>query len=112
MKIDIPVLLFSVCSFGVFWVVGGYPVWLSLRARFSGRGPNSAPTEPSITAIIPVHNGGQFLAAKLDSVLSSDYPPTKLEALVLSDGSTDDTDAIAESYASTGRVRGALRRFH
>jgi cellulose synthase/poly-beta-1,6-N-acetylglucosamine synthase-like glycosyltransferase len=37
--------------------------------------------------------------------LSSDYPPTKLEALVLSDGSTDDTDAIAESYASTGRVR-------
>jgi biofilm PGA synthesis N-glycosyltransferase PgaC len=104
-KINIPVLLFAGCSFCLFWVVAGYPIWLSWRARYRGRATNSAPIEPSITAIIPVLNGGQFLAAKLDSILSSDYPPAKLEVLVISDASTDDTDTIAESYRSTGRVR-------
>jgi cellulose synthase/poly-beta-1,6-N-acetylglucosamine synthase-like glycosyltransferase len=101
----IPTLLFGGCSFCLFWILAGYPIWLWWRARYWARVPNSAPVEPSITAIIPVHNGGQFLAAKLDSVLSSDYPPAKLEVLVLSDASIDDTDSIAEAYASTGRVR-------
>jgi cellulose synthase/poly-beta-1,6-N-acetylglucosamine synthase-like glycosyltransferase len=103
--IDIPLFLLASCSFCLFWVVAGYPIWLSWKARYRGRVPDCAPIEPSITAIIPVHNGGPFLAAKLDSVLSSDYPPAKLEVLVLSDASTDDTDTIAESYGSTGRVR-------
>ncbi len=85
-------------------MVAGYPVWLSWKARW-GHAPNAAPIEPSITAIIPVHNGAPFLAAKLESTLSSDYPPNKLEILVLSDASSDETDAIAESYSSSGRVR-------
>ena len=109
MKIEMPVLLFAICCFCLFWVAVGYPIWLSWRAHYQGRAPGSAPVEPSITAIIPVHDGGTFLAAKLDSVLSSDYPPEKLEVLVLSDASTDATDTIAESYcaasSSAGRVR-------
>jgi cellulose synthase/poly-beta-1,6-N-acetylglucosamine synthase-like glycosyltransferase len=103
--IDTPVVLLAICVLCLFWVVAGYPVWLAWKALYRSRVPDSAPIEPSITAIIPVHNGAQFLAAKLESILSSDYPPAKLEVLVLSDASTDDTDTIAESYGSTGRVR-------
>src|SRR5689334_1270309 len=99
------VALFALCSFWLFWVIAGYPIYLSFRARFAGRGIDAAPIEPSVTAIIPVHNGQAFLAAKLDSVLSSNYPPQKLEVLVLSDGSTDQTDVIAQAYEATGRVR-------
>lgn len=95
----------AVCVVCIFLILAGYPVLLSWRARLGERGVVCAPIEPSITAVIPVHNGGQFLAAKLDSVLASDYPPDLLEVLVLSDGSTDNTDSIAESYVSTGRVR-------
>jgi len=101
--------LFSGCAFCLFWVVAGYPLWLSWRARYRARVTDSAPVEPSITAIIPVYNGGQFLAAKLDSVLSSDYPPAKLEVLVLSDASTDDTDTIAESYRASSCAAGRVR---
>jgi biofilm PGA synthesis N-glycosyltransferase PgaC len=104
-KIEIPVLLFAGCSFWLFWVVAGYPLLLSWQARHWGKVPQSAPIEPFVTAIIPVRNGGAFLAAKLDSVLSSDYPPSRLDILVLSDESEDDTDDIAKSYCSTGRVR-------
>ncbi|MEO8099698.1 MAG: glycosyltransferase [Acidobacteriota bacterium] len=104
MRLDLPILLFTICSFCLFWVLAGYPGLLAWKAR-AGRPIACGAVEPFITAIIPVHNGGQFLAAKLDSVLSSDYPPDKLEILILSDASTDNTDAIAESYCSSGRVR-------
>lgn len=104
--ITLPVMLVSGCLFCLFWILAGYPLWLSWKAGHRGHAPASAPVEPSITAIVPVYNGGKFLAAKLDSVLASDYPPAKLEVLVLSDGSTDDTDTIAEAYsAADGRVR-------
>ena len=99
------VCLAGACLILIFWVIAGYPLALS---KLPARRPQSALAavfEPSITAVIPVHNGAAFLAAKLDSVLASDWPPEKLDVLVLSDGSTDSTDAIAESYARTGRVR-------
>lgn len=100
----IPVVLFVACCGCLFWVLLGYPIWLWWKAR-RGHEPDSAPIEPSVTAVIPVHNGEHFLAAKLDSILCSDYPADKLDVLVLSDASTDGTDAIAQAYGSTGRVR-------
>ncbi len=49
-----------------------------------------------------VHNGEQFLAAKLGSLLQAGYPWEKLEVVVISDGSTDATESIAESYQDRG----------
>jgi len=73
-------------------------LWLAVRAKLHPRPPHEGPNEPSITAIIPVHNGGQFLAAKLESVLDSAYRSDKLDILVLSDASTDDTDGVALEF--------------
>jgi cellulose synthase/poly-beta-1,6-N-acetylglucosamine synthase-like glycosyltransferase len=42
------------------------------------------------------------IAAKLDNLLAVDYPPDKLQIIVVSDGSTDDTNEIVESYADRG----------
>lgn len=98
------VIVISCAAWAIF-VLAGYPVWLAVRARFFGRPTRHGPNEPIITAVIPVHNGVQFLAAKLESVLSSDYPPEKLDILVLSDGSDDGTDQVAEDYARRFPVR-------
>ena len=102
-------IVFLLCVFLVLWTLAGYPIWLSLRAR--GR-RNSTPVAstpegdlPTVTAVIPVHNGEAFLTSKLQNVLTSDYPPEKLDIIVLSDGSTDGSDAIAESFVQNGRVR-------
>src|ERR1039458_1396863 len=81
-------------------MIAGYPRWLALRAHFWSRPPRSGPCEPAITAIIPVHNGIRFLSAKLESILSSDYPPDKLDILILSDGSDDGTDDLAAEFTS------------
>jgi glycosyltransferase involved in cell wall biosynthesis len=55
-----------------------------------------------ISCIVPVHNGERHLAAALDSILAQDYEP--LEILVVDDGSTDRSAAIAESYGGPVNV--------
>ena len=52
--------------------------------------------------VIPVRNGGPYIRRKLESVLRLAYPPEKIEILMVSDGSTDDTDALIRQYASRG----------
>jgi len=98
------------CALWIFWVLAGYPLSLAWQAKRHPRPARSAPFEPFITAVIPVHNGGPFLAAKLDSVLGSNYPPERLDILVLSDASSDSTDAVAAEYAARFPQRVRFRR--
>jgi len=89
----------------ILWTAVGYPLWLAQRARHDPRPVACGPYVPRVTAIVPVYNGERFLAAKLESLLASDYPAEHLDVVVVSDASTDGTEAIAASFASTGRVR-------
>ena len=100
-----PVILCGAFGLSILWTLAFYPLWLAARAKRAGRPVLTGPYEPTITAVIPVHNGARFVADKLESVLGSEYPADKLDVLVLSDASSDETDAIAESFVSTGRVR-------
>jgi glycosyltransferase involved in cell wall biosynthesis len=57
-----------------------------------------------ITVILPAFNAAKFLADTLRSVLAQDYPG--FELLVIDDGSTDGTAAIAAGFAAQDdRVR-------
>ncbi|MDR3410843.1 MAG: glycosyltransferase family A protein [Formivibrio sp.] len=51
---------------------------------------------PLISVIVPAHNAGKFLAAAIDSIFAQDYRP--IEVILVDDGSTDNTAAIAQSY--------------
>ena len=86
----------------------GYPLLVALLARLW---PLSTRTDdgwtPHVTACIPVYNAERYVAAKLDSLLALDWPRDRLEILVLSDGSTDGTDALVQDYAR--RCPGVVR---
>ena len=56
----------------------------------------------SISVVIPSYNRSRFIAETLESVLAQTLQPD--EVLVVDDGSTDDTAAIAESFAPRVRV--------
>ena len=54
-----------------------------------------------VSVIIPVYNGERYLAAAIDSVIDQDYP--NLDIVIVNDGSTDGSAAIAQSYGSSLR---------
>ncbi|TIC79397.1 glycosyltransferase family 2 protein [Nocardioides sp. GY 10127] len=64
---------------------------------------------PLLSVVVAVHDGAEHLAACLDSVLAQDYAP--LEVVVVDDGSSDSSVAVAEACAAAHpeRVR-VLRR--
>ena len=55
---------------------------------------------PSVSVILNVKNGAQYLEESLRSVLAQDHRPC--EILVLDDGSTDETESIARRFAADG----------
>jgi glycosyltransferase involved in cell wall biosynthesis len=60
---------------------------------------------PRVSAIVPAYNASAYLAEALDSALAQTF--ASLEIIIVDDGSTDATAAIADGYAAAypGRVR-------
>ncbi|MBI4144975.1 glycosyltransferase family 2 protein [Candidatus Woesearchaeota archaeon] len=65
-------------------------------ARFVRR--NDAQYEPGVSVVIPAYNESANIRASVESVLNQDYPPEKLEMIVVDDGSTDGTQDILKGY--------------
>lgn len=53
-------------------------------------------TYPLISVIIPCYNHAVYLPKAIESVLEQDYP--RVEIIVINDGSTDETAAVAGNY--------------
>jgi glycosyltransferase involved in cell wall biosynthesis len=51
---------------------------------------------PFVTIVIPTFNAEKYLQRVLQSILDQDYPEDKCEVIVVDDGSTDSTIAIAK----------------
>lgn len=61
-----------------------------------------APTEPLVSVVIPAYNCADCLARAIDSVLQQTY--SRIECIVVDDGSTDSTAAVANSYDHTVKL--------
>lgn len=81
------------------YTYAGYPAWLWLRSRIRVRPVNAAEWLPSVTVVMVVRNEAVVLEAKLKNILGLDYPAELLDAVVVSDGSTDNTDEILRRSA-------------
>jgi len=57
---------------------------------------------PVVTVVIPVLNGEQFVGDAIESALAQDHPA--LEVVVVDDGSTDRSAAVAEAFGPPVRV--------
>ena len=88
----------------VIYTYLGYPVLVFLLSRLFSRSVRKDDFTPSVSVIIAAYNEERDLPAKLDNMLSLDYPKDKLEIIVASDCSDDGTDEIVRSYAERGVI--------
>jgi cellulose synthase/poly-beta-1,6-N-acetylglucosamine synthase-like glycosyltransferase len=97
-------VVFWACAGLLGWTYLGYPALLAVLSLFRRRDNPDPRHEPTLSVIIAACNERENIRRKLEQTLALDYPPDRLEVLVVSDGSTDGTDAEV-SRLTDPRVR-------
>ena len=59
-------------------------------------------SEPFVSVVIPVYNGGATIGRALHSLLAQDYPRDRYEVIVVNDGSSDDTPKVVAMFRLSG----------
>jgi cellulose synthase/poly-beta-1,6-N-acetylglucosamine synthase-like glycosyltransferase len=94
-------LLFWFAFGGVTYAYFGYPLALLAWSAVQPSPPRREVGHlPTVSILLPVHNEEAQLSERLENLLSLDYPRDAVEILVLSDGSTDGTNAIVREHAA------------
>jgi cellulose synthase/poly-beta-1,6-N-acetylglucosamine synthase-like glycosyltransferase len=91
-------VLFWASTTLVLYTFVGYAAFIRLLAGVRPRRVKKAPIQPTVSIVIAVHNGAGCVAAKLNNLSALIYPRERLEIIVASDGSTDGTEEILNSF--------------
>jgi cellulose synthase/poly-beta-1,6-N-acetylglucosamine synthase-like glycosyltransferase len=96
--------IFVVASGLVGYTYVLFPGLVLLRARLRPRPHLSAPITPPVSVIVAARNEARAIAAKLDNLLTLDYPQDRVQVVVAADGCNDGTDATVRARGD-GRVQ-------
>lgn len=86
----------------IVYACAGYPAVVWLLSSIRRRAVRREDITPKVSVIIAAHNEQLAIEKKLENTLALDYPGEKLEIIVASDCSTDDTDELVRGYANCG----------
>ncbi|RYY96180.1 MAG: glycosyltransferase family 2 protein [Chitinophagaceae bacterium] len=89
--------LFWLLLGGVFFTYAGYAGLLLLLRPLRRGAPAAGPPQP-VTLVIAAYNEARILPEKIGNALALDYPPGLLQLLVVTDGSTDGSEALLGGY--------------
>jgi cellulose synthase/poly-beta-1,6-N-acetylglucosamine synthase-like glycosyltransferase len=96
--------LFWTSVFLVAYPFAVYPPAAVVLGWFRGRALRARPWEPTVTVLISAFNEADCIGATIQNKLRQRYPRDKLQIIVVSDASDDDTDDVVRGYAGDGVV--------
>jgi cellulose synthase/poly-beta-1,6-N-acetylglucosamine synthase-like glycosyltransferase len=94
-------VVFWLCAGLIVYTHLGYPaiLWLLTRGRSDPRNPQTCEpgreTLPTVSLVVAAYDEADVIAAKVANALALDYPRERLQLIVASDGSYDETVARA-----------------
>ncbi len=98
------IVFYSYIGYGIFmWLLVKIKKAFQTSFRFD---PNF---EPSVSLVIPCFNEADYIEEKIKNCLALEYPKEKLQFIFVSDGSTDETEAIIKKYPSVLSLHEATR---
>lgn len=87
-------LLFWLCFALTAYAYFGYALWLWIYVRVHRRPIHQSHITPPVSIIIAARNEEANLPAKLENLGLLDYPQSRIQIVIASDGSTDRTASI------------------
>jgi cellulose synthase/poly-beta-1,6-N-acetylglucosamine synthase-like glycosyltransferase len=96
------ILIYSVSYFGLFAAVFFFITFFENKKRLKNP---KADFFPIVTITVPMFNAGDHLRKTVESLLALNYPKSKLDLIIVDDGSTDNSYEIAKEYLKHKCVR-------
>lgn len=100
MNASLSLLIIFWASFAiVFYTFLGYPILIGFLARLKSRKTSThSASSPTVSVVLVAYNEAQRLRARIENIFATNHPAEKLELIVYSDGSTDETAQIVQSF--------------
>ena len=98
-------IIFFISMFLIFYAFIGYPISLIILNKL-GKGKMlniDKKYEPFISIIIPAHNEENVIENKLKNLIELEYPRNKVEIIIASDNSRDNTDLIVKNFINNNK---------
>src|SRR4030043_1835446 len=95
-------IVFWTSLFFILYAYFGYPLLLLAFSLFRNKEVKKGDITPMLSFIITAYNEEKRIKDKIENTLKQNYPKDKLEIIVASDCSTDNTNTIVSSYQSYG----------
>jgi len=86
----------SLATLSYVWF--GFMLILLVMSLLSRKKVRQTYYEPTVSIIVCAYNEAKSILHKIENCLALDYKHEKLEIIIVSDGSTDGTDAILKAY--------------
>lgn len=104
--------IFWISVLFIFYAYLGYPLALKILSFFRQRPVKKGDITPLVSLIITAYNEEKRIRGKIENSLEQAYPKDRLEIIVASDCSSDETDDIVRSFQPHGikLVRAAERK--
>jgi len=93
--VTVVAVVFWVCLAALVWTHAAYPLAVRALAIVRSRPVRTGDDIPAVTVIVAAHNEERVIARRIENLRALDYPSDKLEIVVTSDASTDETDDLA-----------------
>jgi len=92
--------LFWISFLIILYTYAGYPLLLFFWAKLFPQKIIKSDSEeyPLVSVVIAVKNEELNIVPRLDNLLAQNYPQNKFEIILISDGSTDQTNILAQQF--------------
>jgi cellulose synthase/poly-beta-1,6-N-acetylglucosamine synthase-like glycosyltransferase len=95
-------LIFWIAALVLGYTYVGYPLLIRAWAQLHGRPPLRKETSPPVSVLVVAHNEAPRILRRIENLLELDYETDRLEIVIASDGSSDATVALANTFRTAG----------
>ncbi|MDX8289018.1 glycosyltransferase family 2 protein [Metabacillus indicus] len=93
-------ILFYLSGFIIVWAMIGYPLSLRILGKIykNRKLIKDYSHQPTVTVMVVAHNEEKVILNKLHNIIDLNYPKDRIEFLIASDNSTDQTNEIIKKF--------------